>query len=89
MSQDLVPMKPLHVSANANTVIDSVANIVTVSQVDLKQFEVPTPVKIMDGKLHVNENMLEKDRIYSVTHNKHEYFIRRHKGATEIFQLTD
>lgn len=89
MSQDLVPMKPLRVSANGNTVIESVADVVIISQVHLKQFEVPTPVKIMNGKLHVNENMLEKDRIYSVTHNKHEYFIRRHKGATEIFQLTD
>jgi len=89
MSQTTVSMKPLHVSANGTTVIDTVVNIEIMSQVFLKLFEVSAPVKIMNGKLHVNENMLEKDRIYSVTHNKQEYFIRRQKDATEIFQLND
>jgi len=89
MSQTLVPMKPISLSEYVNAVVHCVADIVTEWQVDLKEFKVTTPVEIVNGKLHVNENMLEKDKMYSVTHNKHEYFIRRHKGATEIFQLKD
>ena len=89
MSQTVVPMKPLHISSKGSIVIDSVVDITIMSQISLKPFEVPAPVKIIDGKLHVNENVLEKDRIYSVMHNKQEYFIRRQKDATEIFQLND
>jgi len=87
MSQILIPITP---SENAKTIVNTVADIVTTLQVFLNVIEeVTKPVTIKKGKLQVNEKMLERNQIYSVTYNNQEYFIRRQKNATEIFQLVD
>ena len=87
MSQTLIPITP---SENAKTTVNTVADIVTTIQVFLEVIEeVTKPITIKKGKLQVNEKMLERNQIYSVTYNNQEYFIRRQKNATEIFQLVD
>lgn len=81
----LPPAQPPTIDGHAITT--GVVNLVIESQIVLRLFDDSIPVKVIDNKLQVNEKLLEDKKIYSLKHNGQEYFVRRHSGATEIFQL--
>ena len=51
--------------------------------------EVNRAVIISDNKLCVNENMMEEGRIYPVTREGEEYYVKKENGVTEVFQLVE
>lgn len=86
-SQELPTAQVLIVDANLT--VTAITGFMASGIVDLKEFDETAPVKIVNDKLQVNEKMLEEDKIYPVNHNGQEFFVRKHKGITEIFQLSD
>ena len=56
---------------------------------EMETKEVNRAVMISDNKLCVNENMMEEGRIYPVTYDGEEYYVKKENGVTEVFQLVE
>jgi hypothetical protein len=89
MSQIPIP-NPTKQLLYAVAPITGATNFIILSVINITMaFEDNTPVKIINGKLQVKENLLQENRIYSAIHKDQEFFVRRNKGITEIFQMVD
>jgi hypothetical protein len=44
-------------------------------------------VEVVSDAIEINEDLLEKNRVYPVMFRGNLYYVWRNKGATEIFQL--
>jgi len=51
--------------------------------------EIHSPVKVEGDSLRIDEDRLVENRSYPIFYKGKEYFIRRKKDKTQIFQLKD
>jgi len=47
------------------------------------------PIQIVEGKLRINENALQEDKIYSIDNKGQVYYIQKSGNTTEVFQLSN
>ena len=90
MKQSLVIPDSTHTQIDAISFVVGAVGAIVTSEVFIKKvFELNKPVMIINGKLRVNEKLLADNIIYSIMHKNQEYFVRKHKGATEVFQIVE
>ena len=51
--------------------------------------EIRNPVYVEGDKIRIDENSLEENHSYPIQYKGKEYFIRRKKDKTQIFELKD
>lgn len=51
--------------------------------------EIDYPVYVKGDKIRIDENSLEENRSYPIQYKGKEYFIRRKKDKTQIFEIKD
>lgn len=92
MSQIAIPEPTDYSTMTIDTFYLTGAVLTTIGatlQLGTELFSASEPVTIVDGKLKVNENLLEENKTYPISFGGKEYFVRRHEGTTEIFQIKE
>jgi hypothetical protein len=88
MKQSLVIPDSTHTQIDAISLVAGAVGAIVTSEVFIRKvFDLNKPVMIVNNKLRVNEKLLADNMVYSIMHKNQEYFVRKHKGATEIFQI--
>ncbi len=47
------------------------------------------PVTVIDDEIEIDDNLMDENVIYPIKYKDEQYYVRRVKGAVEIFKLDE
>jgi hypothetical protein len=76
---------PIQPHAVTTTILTSGEHLLRINEV----FHVERPVEVLNDEIRVNENQMIEDYIYPVRYKGEDYYLRKSKGTTELFQIEE